>query len=146
VSEYQYYEFVALDKPLTEQQRAELRELSSRAREYCDTEVASVIETGDHVIIRLYLDREPDDDWIDADGLLASMVQARSDLAAGDLRLLYLGWLLRTQWADEYDEDTEDDEDTEPPVPAGLGELSAPRVWLCWQGSRRATVPRCAPC
>jgi hypothetical protein len=31
VSEYQYYEFLALDKPLTDEQRAELRKLSSRA-------------------------------------------------------------------------------------------------------------------
>jgi hypothetical protein len=31
VSEYQYYEFLALDKPLTDKQRAELRKLSSRA-------------------------------------------------------------------------------------------------------------------
>jgi hypothetical protein len=43
-------------------------------------------------------------------GQLAAVVQARSDLAAGDLRLLYLGWLLAVQTG----------EDTEPPVPPGL--------------------------
>ncbi len=32
MSEYQYYEFLALDKPLTDEQRAELRKLSSRAK------------------------------------------------------------------------------------------------------------------
>jgi hypothetical protein len=47
------------------------------------------------------------------------MVEARSELAAGDLRLLYLAWLLALQ----HDEVA--DEDTEPPVPAGLGNLSA---------------------
>jgi hypothetical protein len=31
MSEYQYYEFLALDRPLTEKQRAELRSLSTRA-------------------------------------------------------------------------------------------------------------------
>jgi hypothetical protein len=31
MSEYQYYEFLALDKPLTSKQREELRELSTRA-------------------------------------------------------------------------------------------------------------------
>lgn len=51
------------------------------------------------------------------------MVQACSDLATGDLRLLYLAWLLGAQRADEDDDDTE--ADTEPPVPAGLGDLSA---------------------
>jgi hypothetical protein len=175
VSEYQYYEFLALDRPLTDKQRAELRKLSSRAeitatrfvneynygdfrgspeklmeryfdaflylanwgtrrlmfrlpralldtevaRRYCHTDAASVIETSDHVIISLYLDRDPDNYWVEADDRLGPMVQARSDLAAGDLRLLYLGWLLGAQWAGQ------DDDDTEPPVPAGLGDLSA---------------------
>jgi hypothetical protein len=31
MSEYQYYEFLALDRPLTEEQLTELRSLSSRA-------------------------------------------------------------------------------------------------------------------
>jgi hypothetical protein len=31
MSEYQYYEFLALDKPLTTEQREELRRLSTRA-------------------------------------------------------------------------------------------------------------------
>ncbi len=31
MSEYQYYEFLALDQPLTPKQRAELRSISSRA-------------------------------------------------------------------------------------------------------------------
>ncbi len=179
MSEYQYYEFLALDKPLTDEQRAELRKLSSRAeitatrfvneysygdfrgspeklmeryfdaflylanwgtrrlmfrfpralldaevaRQYCHTDAASVTETSDHVIISLYLDRDPDGYWVEADDRLGPMVQARSDLATGDLRLLYLAWLLGAQWADEDDE--ENTGDTEPPVPAGLGDLSA---------------------
>jgi len=31
MSEYQYYEFLALDRPLTAEQRAELRSISTRA-------------------------------------------------------------------------------------------------------------------
>ncbi len=31
MSEYQYYEFLALDRPLTDKQRAELRSISTRA-------------------------------------------------------------------------------------------------------------------
>ena len=69
------------------------------ARRYCHTDAASVIETSDHVIISLYLDRDPDNSWVEADDRLGPMVQVRSDLAAGDLRLLYLGWLLGAQWA-----------------------------------------------
>jgi hypothetical protein len=85
----------------------------------CCTDAASVLETDDHLIVSLYADRDPDDDWAEPGGQLAAMVQARSELAAGDLRLLYLAWLLALQ-SDEVD-----DEDTEPPVPAGLGSLSA---------------------
>ncbi len=175
MSEYQYYEFLALDRPLTEKHRAELRAISTRAEitatrfvneyqwgdlkgdplkmmeryfdaflylanwgtrrvmfrlprgvldletaeQYCYTDTASLIETGSHLILSLYVDREPDDYWDEPGGQLAAMVQARSELAAGDLRLLYLAWLLALQW------DEVDDEDTEPPVPAGLGNLSA---------------------
>jgi hypothetical protein len=60
------------------------------------------------------------DDWTEPGGQLAAMVPVRSDLAAGDLRLAYLGWLLAVEW-DEIDED-----DVEPPVPAGLGRLNGP--------------------
>jgi hypothetical protein len=177
MSEYQYYEFLALDKPLTDKQRAELLELSTRAEIsatrfvneyqwgdfggdpellmeryfdaflylanwgtrrlmfrlpsgvlnaetaalYCYTDAASVTEADDHLVIGLYYaDREPDDDWVEGNGQLASMLQARVELAAGDLRLLYLGWLLAIQLGEV------DDEEAEPPVPAGLDDLSAP--------------------
>ena len=175
MSEYQYYEFLALDRPLTDKQRAELRSISTRAEitatrfvneyqwgdlkgdprkmmeryfdaflylanwgtrrlmfrlprgalgsktaeRYCYTDTASLIETGSHVILSLYVDREPDDYWDEPGGQLAAMVQARAELAAGDLRLLYLAWLLALE-SDEVD-----DKDTEPPVPAGLEHLSA---------------------
>ena len=175
MSEYQYYEFLALDRPLTEKQRAELRSISTRAEitatrfvneyqwgdlkgdprkmmeryfdaflylanwgtrrvmfrlphgvldsqaaeQYCYTDAASLIKTGSHLILSLYADRDPDDYWEEPGGQLAAMVQARSELAAGDLRLLYLAWLLAVQ-SDEVE-----DEDAEPPVPAGLGNLSA---------------------
>jgi hypothetical protein len=175
VSEYQYYEFLAIDRPLTEQQRAELRALSTRAEitatrftneyhwgdfkgdpakmmeRYFDAHLyfadwgtrrlmfrvprgtldaetaeryvyadaaASLTETGEHLVIDLYADREPDDYWEETPDL-GSMIDARSGLIAGDLRLLYLAWLLAVQW------DEVDDEDTEPPVPAGLADLSA---------------------
>jgi hypothetical protein len=176
VSEYQYYEFLALDRPLTAEQRAELRSISSRAeitatrfvneyqwgdlkgdpremvkryfdaflylanwgtrqvmfrlprgmldpetaRQYCCTDTASLMETDSHLILNLYIDQEEADDyWDEPGGQLAAMVQARSELAAGDLRLLYLAWLLALQ------SDFADDEEVEPPVPPGLGDLSA---------------------
>jgi hypothetical protein len=174
MSEYQYYEFLALDKPLTSKQREELRQLSTRAEitatrfaneyhwgsfrgdpekmmadyfdaflylanwgtrhlmfriprtaldteyagQYCYTDAASLIETDDHLIVSLYADRDPDDSWYETTGELGGMVAARSELLGGDHRLLYLAWLMGIQW------DHADDEDTEPPVPAGLADLS----------------------
>jgi hypothetical protein len=95
------------------------------ARRYCHSDAASVTETADHVIISLRLDRDPDNEWLEGESLLGTMAQARAEVAAGDLRLLYLAWLLSIQQADE-DEDFKDE--FEPQVPAGLADLSAPRA------------------
>lgn len=176
MSEYQYYEFLAVDRPLSEAQRAQLRALSTRAEitatrftneyqwgdfrgdprkmmeQYFDAHLyfanwgtrrlmlrvpcaaldtktakqylygdtaASFTVTSEHLIIDLYADREPDDYWEETPDL-GSMVGVRSELIAGDCRLLYLAWLFAVQ------HDEVDDEATEPPVPAGLAELSAP--------------------
>jgi hypothetical protein len=56
----------------------------------------------------------------DGTGWMASLMPLRSDLLRGDLRCLYLGWLRCAQ-------DGRPGEDKlEPPVPAGLEELSGP--------------------
>jgi hypothetical protein len=87
-----------------------------------------VTETAEHVIVWFRWDDDEGDDWIEGDGLLDPLLEARSELAAGDLRLLYLGWLLKVQLSGLDDEDDEDDEgladEVEPPVPAGLRQLS----------------------
>lgn len=67
------------------------------AEQYCYTEAASLIETDDHLIISVYADREPDDYWDQTSGELGGMVAARSELLAGDHRLLYLAWLMGIQ-------------------------------------------------
>jgi hypothetical protein len=175
MSEYQYYEFLAIDRPLDERQRAELRALSTRARitatsfvneyhwgdfrgnpaalmeryfdaflylanwgtrrlmirlprglldlgvaeRYCTSDAASVWAAGDHVILSLSSEDE-DEYWEEGEGRLASIALVRSELAAGDLRLVYLSWLLSVQ-AEEVG-----DEEAEPPLPPGLRTLSAP--------------------
>ncbi|SNT56681.1 hypothetical protein SAMN05421812_11011 [Asanoa hainanensis] len=177
MSEYQYYEFTAVDRPLTARERAELRALSTRAditatsfvntyewgnfkgdpqrmmeryfdahlyltnwgtrqlmlrlpkrvldpavaADYCVGDGASAWTAGQHIIIHLHREDEEGVDEFDigGDGLLASIIPARAALAAGDLRLLYLGWLRCLQ-----SEELSDDE-PEPPVPAGLGTLDA---------------------
>ncbi|MFI9642538.1 hypothetical protein ACIG87_21175 [Micromonospora sp. NPDC051925] len=182
MSEYQYYEFLAVDRPLTASQLEEVRSLSTRARitptsfvnsyhwgnfrgdprrmvanyfdaflylanwgtrqlmirlpagsvklstvqRYCDTEAASVWTAGDRIVIDL-TDEDEEGEWIDdedGEGRLGSIIAARADLADGDLRLLYLAWLLAVGR-----HEIEDDE-PEPPVPPGLGTLPASLVSL----------------
>jgi hypothetical protein len=183
VSEYQYYEFLALDRPLTTAEQAEVRRLSTRARitatsftneynwgdfrgspdelmrryydahlyfanwgthrvmfrlprtlldpglaeQYCVDPQVSVSATRDHVILDMSSEDEPGYWEEDLEGSLSAIVGARSELAAGDLRPLYLAWLSGYgTW--ERDEDAFDEEDgdvVEPPVPAGLRSLTA---------------------
>ncbi len=176
MSEYQYYEFLAIDHQLDERQRAELRALSTRARitatsfvneyhwddfrgnpaalmeryfdaflylanwgtrrlmirlprglldlgvaeRYCTGDAASVWAAGGHVILSLSSEDE-DEYWEEGEGRLASIALVRSELAAGELRLLYLAWLLSVQA-----EEVGDEEEAEPPLPPGLRALSAP--------------------
>jgi hypothetical protein len=171
MSEYQYYGFQAIDRPLTEQEMRELRTYSTRAtitptrfmnhynwgsfkgkpaiwmekyfdaflylanwgthelmfrlpsrlldlavaRQYCCGETAAARGKGDNIILEFSSDDEEGGDW-DDDGSrwLSSLIPLRPDLASGDYRVLYLGWLLCVQ-AEEVDEAT-----PEPPVPPGL--------------------------
>jgi len=175
VSEYQYYEFLAIDRPLDARAQQELRAVSSRARitatqfvntyewgdlrddpralmashfdaflylaswgtrqlmfrlpssvldvdvvsRYCATDTACAWAAGNSVIIALT--SEKDDDYWDqsAEGALSSIVPVRAE-AVGDRRLLYLAWLL------SVDAGVLDEAELEPPVPAGLRELSGP--------------------
>jgi hypothetical protein len=95
------------------------------ARRYCAKEYrAWVTETAEHVIVRFRWDDEGDD-WIEGQGLLDPLLDARGELAAGDTRMLYLGWLLKIQLGGLNEDDDESLQDeAEPPVPAGLRELS----------------------
>jgi hypothetical protein len=175
MSEYQYYEFLAVDRALNERQLAELRALSTRARitptsfvntyqwgnfrgqpsrmmeayfdaflyfanwnarelmiklparllsieavtTYCSGESASAWVAGEHLIIDFVCESEEGGYDEDGEGWLASIIPIRGDLAAGDLRALYLGWLLSVQAGGLADDEVE------PPVPANLTRLTA---------------------
>jgi hypothetical protein len=175
MSEYQYYEFQAIDRPLTSKEMNELRAYSSRARitpssfvndyswgsfkgdedawmakyfdaflylanwgthilklrlpgslldgttarKYLQGDSAFVREKSGKVILSFTSQDEEGSDWIEGEGELSSMISVRSELARGDLRALYLGWLLLVQ------EECLEDDEAEPPVPPGLGQLSA---------------------
>lgn len=174
MSEYQYYEFQAIDRLLTAKEMSELRSYSTRARitptsfvndyawgdfrgdkdawiekyfdaflylanwgthvlklrlpsklldaatarKYCGGDSALVREKSGKVILSLVSEDEEGDVWIEGEGLLSSLIPIRTELGRGDLRALYLGWLLSAQTGEL------DDEVLEPPVPSGLGQLS----------------------
>ncbi|MEJ2246322.1 MAG: hypothetical protein P8Y80_09650 [Acidobacteriota bacterium] len=174
MSEYQYYEFQAVDRPLDDRQMRELRAVSSRAvitstsftNEYnwgdfkgspdkwmekyfdaflylanwgtrrfmlrfpkrlldakalaafCAGDSASLRTRGDYVILSFETEIE-DDDWIEPEGSLASLMPLRSEIVRGDLRCLYLAWLLCVQNGEV------DDDEPEPCIPPNLHKLSA---------------------
>lgn len=101
-------------------------------------EEISLTSTPKHIILNISFHEEEGLEWIDGEGSLDAMLPLREDLMRGDPRALYLAWLKaapylldeQEEWAgDEPDEDDLDDESAdemhEPPVPAGLGQLSA---------------------
>jgi hypothetical protein len=185
MSEYQYYEFLAVDRPLDERQQAEVRALSTRARvtatsftneyhwgnfrgdprammeryydahlyvanwgthqvmlrlprtllspetaeQYCIDPHVTAWASGENLILDMISEDECGD-WVEgAEDSLSAIVGVRAELAAGDLRPLYLAWL--AGWGTwERDEDAfgyDIQDELEPPVPAGLGTLTAPQ-------------------
>jgi len=176
MSEYQYYEFLAIDRPLSECEMGDLRDISTRAHitatsfvntynwgdlkarpielmeKYFDAFVyvanwgtrrfmlrvpcrlldakdiasyragnaLSFEAKGEHLILEFLSDRESGGVWESGEEWLSSLVPVREDLLCGDLRCLYLGWLLGVQ------RDEIEDAAIEPPVPAGLANFSAP--------------------
>lgn len=182
MSEYQYYEFQAVDRPLTPDEMRTLRRYSSRAtitpsrfvneyhwgdfkgnryqwmeryfdaflyyanwgthelmlrlprralglevaQRYCVSEYhASASESGDHVILSFSSEHEGDEWLEDDDGALGSILPVRAEIASGDHRALYLAWIPAAQSGE-----LEDDE-PEPPVPPGLGSLTAAQQAFC---------------
>lgn len=175
MSEYQYYEFQAIDRPLTADEMRALRACSTRAEisptsfvnhyewgsfkgderrwmekyfdaflylanwgthvlslrfptgwlspevaePYCLGQSADAREKAGHVIVTFVSEDEEGGEWMEGSGRLASLLPVRAEIARGDLRALYLGWLLCVQSGEI------DDNDVEPPVPPNLARPSA---------------------
>ncbi|OFW17352.1 MAG: hypothetical protein A3F70_14660 [Acidobacteria bacterium RIFCSPLOWO2_12_FULL_67_14] len=109
MSEYQYYEFQAIDRSLTDRQMRELRAMSSRAE---------ISANGANVIVAISVERDDFDAGDDGQGWLSSLVALRAEIASGDERALSLAWLLGVQ------QDEIRDSSTEPAGPNGFGTLS----------------------
>jgi len=89
---------------------------------YCIDEALHSRTKGEHLIIEWRREGEPSDEGVEGEGWMARLMPIREELERGDYRALYLGWL----YAVGFD-DTDDlqGETLEPPVPAGLGALTA---------------------
>jgi hypothetical protein len=107
---------------------------------YYGVEEIELTTTPEHVVLDINFHEESGGDWVEGEGVLAALVPLRHDILRGDFRALYLAWLRSAEGAgpvdDRLDDGLDDGEadtgpDTgdgplEPPVPAGLGQLSAP--------------------
>ncbi len=174
MSEYQYYEFRAIDRPLSKRELTELAGLSSRAqitpvsfvntynwgnfkgdplelmekyfdafvyvanwgtrqlmlrlparlcdlkamRPYLSGEAVTVMQKDEKLILQFFYEEEPED-WEEGEGWMASLMPLRAELIQGDLRCLYLSWLLAAQSGELADDEQE------PSIPSGLRNLSA---------------------
>ncbi|MEV6297415.1 hypothetical protein AB0M41_45240 [Streptomyces sp. NPDC051896] len=98
------------------------------AQLYCLGHRVKAWTTRTHLLLDLTSEDE-DGDWIEgADDSLAALIGVRDELAAGDLRPLYLAWLCAlSAWELEDEDEEEYQTRPEPPIPAGLGELTAPQ-------------------
>jgi hypothetical protein len=87
---------------------------------YCATDAASVRRASGKLILRFILEQEDtyEDDLLEGDGGLSSLLPLRNDIASGDLRCLYLGWLMSVQHYQVHDDAVE------PPLPPDMGKLS----------------------
>jgi hypothetical protein len=190
VSEYQYYEFRAIDRPLDAKALSYLRTLSSRAeitptslsveynygnfrgdpeklveryfdafvyvanwgtrqlilrlprrilelksvKPFTNGDSLSAKAKGDHVILT-FRSEDESGEWEEGEGWMSALAPVRHEVASGDLRALYLGWLLGEQSQDFDDDDVEEgdeagDRSSEPPIPDGLARLSTPLMKL----------------
>jgi hypothetical protein len=97
---------------------------------YCDEEHIRIKTLGQAQILEFEMNEEEGfDEWIDQRGLLSTLGRLRDDILQGDYRVLYLAWLQAMSLeTDQYEEDEDDPDnsfnDPEPPLPAGLKQLT----------------------
>ena len=180
MSEYQYYEFQAIDRPLTQEERAALCQLSGCVKPtattasfnysygnfrgdpkqvlaryfdimyyitnwgtqqlmfrfptslinretielYCIDNYISLSFAGDWAILDWEFSQEEGfNDWIEGEGILSELIGLRQEILQQDYRGLYLAWLKAIDLSEGYIDI--DKTQLEPPLPPGLGQLSA---------------------
>jgi hypothetical protein len=177
MSEYQYFEWMAIDHPLNEKEIQAVNQLSShmdvvsatqavvtyswgsfkhkpmdvllkhfdaflylsnwgsrklmfrfpdgvldtnRLQPYCLEDWITLTRHGEFIVLAMAFHEEGRWDWIEPQGTLSRMMSLREQILQGDYRCLYLAWLK----AVTLDEPEVARAEPEPPVPAGMKELS----------------------
>ncbi|MBI3657193.1 MAG: hypothetical protein HY232_12305 [Acidobacteria bacterium] len=87
---------------------------------YCIEGVIEFTRLGAYQILEIEMDEEEGFGWAEAEGVLSGLIQLRNDILERDYRGLYLAWLKAVTLADPKDVADEQ----EPPVPAGLQQLT----------------------
>ncbi|MCA2552896.1 MAG: hypothetical protein IM466_03885 [Microcystis sp. M04BS1] len=179
MSEYQYYEFQAIDRTLTQEERAAISQLSSRVKPtatsaiftysygdfsgspekilaqyfdvmyyianwgtqqlmfrfpkslidreaiepYCVKYCISLSFSEDWAILDWKYGNEEGFGWIEGEDTLSELLELRQEILQRDYRGLYLAWLKAITVSEEYADI--DPTQLEPPIPPGLGQLSA---------------------
>jgi hypothetical protein len=67
------------------------------SEQYCSSRVASSREKSGRLIFKFLSMEEPVGEWLEGEGNISALLQIRNELVHGDLRALYLGWLLSVQ-------------------------------------------------
>ncbi len=99
---------------------------------YTDEDHIRIRAIGNVQILEIELNEEGGyEEWVDERGLLSTLSRLRDDIVQGDFRALYLAWLKAMSLeSDDYDENEDDPDsllyDREPPLPAGLKQLTPP--------------------
>jgi len=97
---------------------------------YIDEYHLTFKEVGKVQILEFEMDEEKGfEEWMDTRGVLSTLSRLRDDILQGDFRTLYLAWLKAMSMESEGSEEDEDDPeslsgDPEPPLPAGLKQLT----------------------
>jgi hypothetical protein len=99
------------------------------AAAYALEESLAVWTRSGHTLLDFSLEPEDGGEWdFETSYALSDLVGLRTELAAGDLRPLYVAWLAGlAAWELADDDEEEYARELEPPVPTGLGELTGPQ-------------------
>ena len=137
MSEYQYYEFVTVNRLLSHDEMDQLRSISTRAgissTRFCNTyNYGDLKAEPERMLLEFTYSNEngyDNDGWVDGEGWMGRLLSIHNELIKGDYRSLYLAWLAEVEHLDRIDDLPVNL--LEPSASAGLGQLTSSQSALC---------------